>query len=156
MAKKDYKEKGKTFMDEFKTFIMRGNVLDMAVGVIIGGAFTAIVTSLNEDILTPVLGVFGGTDFSNLVITLGSGDAAPVIRYGNFITALINFVIIAFTIFLLIKLINSISDKMSKKEKEVKPTTKKCNYCQSDIAIEAKRCPLCTSILDKSILKDFE
>ena len=72
------------FMQEFKKFILRGNVMDMAVGVIVGGAFTAIVTSLNQDILTPVLAIFGGTDFSNLYVKLGSGDTAPVLMYGNF------------------------------------------------------------------------
>lgn len=80
--------KGKGFIEEFKKFIMRGNVMDMAVGVIVGGAFTSIVTSLNQDILTPVLGIFGGTDFSNLKVTLGSGENAPVLCYGNFITPL--------------------------------------------------------------------
>ena len=70
--------------------------MDMAVGVIVGGAFTAIVTSLNQDILTPVLAIFGGTDFSNLYVKLGSGDTAPVLMYGNFITAVINFLITAF------------------------------------------------------------
>jgi len=87
------------FMQEFKKFILRGNVMDMAVGVIVGGAFTAIVTSLNQDILTPVLAIFGGTDFSNLYVKLGSGDTAPVLMYGNFITAVINFLITAFVIF---------------------------------------------------------
>lgn len=88
--------KRKGLIDEFKKFIMRGNVMDMAVGVIVGGAFTAIVTSLNQDILTPILGIFGGTDFSNLKVTLGSGENAPVLCYGNFITAVINFLITAF------------------------------------------------------------
>ena len=95
--------KGKGFIEEFKKFIMRGNVMDMAVGVIVGGAFTSIVTSLNQDILTPVLGIFGGTDFSNLKVTLGSGENAPVLCYGNFITAVINFLITAFVIFVLVK-----------------------------------------------------
>ena len=76
----------KGFIGEFKEFILRGNVMDMAVGVIVGGAFTAIVTSLNEDILTPILGIFGGTDFSELKVTLGSGENAPTLLYGNFIT----------------------------------------------------------------------
>ena len=76
-------KKGKGFISEFKKFIMRGNVMDMAVGVIVGGAFTAIVTSLNQDILTPILGIFGGTDFSNLVLKMGSGENAPVLMYGT-------------------------------------------------------------------------
>ena len=77
------------FFGEFKKFILRGNVMDMAVGVIVGGAFTSIVTSLNADILTPILGIFGGTDFSYLTVTLGTGENAPVLHYGNFITAVI-------------------------------------------------------------------
>jgi large conductance mechanosensitive channel len=138
--------KGKGFIEEFKKFIMRGNVMDMAVGVIVGGAFTSIVTSLNQDILTPILGIFGGTDFSNLMVKLGSGENAPVLTYGNFITAVINFLITALVIFCLIKLINTISDKFNKKEPEIKaPTTQKCPFCKSEIDIEATRCPHCTS-----------
>ena len=142
--------KGKGFIEEFKKFIMRGNVMDMAVGVIVGGAFTSIVTSLNQDILTPVLGIFGGTDFSNLKVTLGSGENAPVLCYGNFITAVINFLITAFVIFVLIKAINKIGDKLIRKEEEAppEPTTKICPYCRSEIAKEATRCPHCTSNLE--------
>lgn len=142
-------KKGKGFIAEFKKFILRGNVLDMAVGVIVGGAFTAIVTSLNQDILTPLLGLFGGTDFSHLTVTLGEGETAPVLMYGNFITAIINFLITAFVIFLLIKLINGITSKFSQKEEPAAPTTKTCPYCKSSIAIEATRCPHCTSMLEE-------
>lgn len=141
----------KGFIEEFKKFIMRGNVLDMAVGVIVGGAFTAIVTSLNKDILTPLLAILGGTDFSHLTIKLGSSETAPVLMYGNFITAIINFLVTAFAIFCLIKLINTLSDKLSKKEAQAAPaapTTKKCPYCLSEIAIEATRCPHCTSHIE--------
>ena len=142
--------KGKGFIEEFKKFIMRGNVMDMAVGVIVGGAFTSIVTSLNQDILTPILGIFVGTDFSNLKVTLGSGENAPVLCYGNFITAVINFLITAFVIFVLVKAINKIGDKLIKKEEEApaEPTTKMCPYCRSEIAKEATRCPHCTSNLE--------
>lgn len=142
--------KGKGFIEEFKKFIMRGNVMDMAVGVIVGGAFTSIVTSLNQDILTPVLGIFGGTDFSNLKVTLGSGENAPVLCYGNFITAVINFLITAFVIFVLVKAINKIGDKLIRKEEEAppEPTTKICPYCRSEIAKEATHCPHCTSNLE--------
>ena len=142
--------KGKGFIEEFKKFIMRGNVMDMAVGVIVGGAFTSIVTSLNQDILTPVLGIFGGTDFSNLKVTLGSGENAPVLCYGNFITDVINFLITAFVIFVLVKAINKIGDKLIRKEEEAppEPTTKICPYCRSEIAKEATRCPHCTSNLE--------
>ncbi|MCM1092073.1 MAG: large conductance mechanosensitive channel protein MscL [Butyrivibrio sp.] len=141
--------KDKGFISEFKKFIMRGNVMDMAVGVIVGGAFTAIVTSLNQDILTPILGIFGGTDFSSLTLTLGSGENAPVLYYGNFITAVINFLITAFVIFCLVKAINAVNDKFSKKPEPAAPTTKKCPFCKSEIAIDATRCPHCTSVLDE-------
>ena len=139
--------KRKGFMGEFKKFILRGNVMDMAVGVIVGGAFTSIVTSLNQDILTPLLGVFGGTDFSHLVIKLGSGEEAPVLAYGNFITAVINFLISAFVIFCIVKAINGLGERFKKKEAPAAPTTKKCPFCKSDIAIDATRCPHCTSEL---------
>lgn len=151
-------EKSKGFIAEFKKFITRGNVLDMAVGVIVGGAFTSIVTSLNQDVLTPILAVFGGTDFSYLTVTLGKGENAPVLCYGNFITAVLNFLITALVIFCLVKGINAVGDRMKKleekdaeKEKEApaKPATKKCPYCLSEIPAEAVRCPHCTSRLDE-------
>ena len=143
--------KGKGLMEEFKKFIMRGNVMDMAVGVIVGGAFTSIVTSLNKDILTPIIGIFGGTDFSHLSIVLGSGEEAPVLAYGNFITAVLNFLITAFVIFLLVKGINAINERFEKKEEAPAPapTTKTCPYCKTTIAIDATRCPNCTSELEK-------
>lgn len=149
--KRNLEKKGKGFFNEFKKFIMRGNVMDMAVGVIVGGAFTSIVTSLNQDILTPILGIFGGTDFSNLIVTLGAGENAPQLRYGSFITAVINFLITAFVIFCLVKFLNALGDKFIKKEEEEKkaPTTKICPYCKSTIAIEAVRCPHCTSSLEE-------
>jgi len=143
-------KKGKGFLAEFKQFILRGNVLDMAIGVIIGGAFTAIVTSLNQDILTPLLGLIGGTDFSHLMYALGEGEEAPVLMYGNFITAVINFLITAFVIFMLVKVINIINDKLTPKAQEAAPaapTTKTCPYCKSEIAIDATKCPHCTSDL---------
>ncbi|MBR6451640.1 MAG: large conductance mechanosensitive channel protein MscL [Lachnospiraceae bacterium] len=139
-------KKANGFLAEFKKFILRGNVMDMAVGVIVGGAFTAIVTSLNEDILSPILGIFGGTDFSNLTVKLGTGDAAPVLTYGNFITAIINFLMTALVIFLLLKGLNALTAKFKKQEEEA-PTTKVCPFCKSEIAIEATRCPHCTSEL---------
>ena len=146
------KKKSK-FFEEFKKFILRGNVMDMAVGVIVGGAFTAIVTSLNADILTPILGLFGGTDFSYLYVTLGSGENAPVLHYGNFITAIINFLITALVIFILLKVINRITERLSamtgNEEATPAPTTKKCPYCCSEIDIKATRCPHCTSILEE-------
>lgn len=141
------------FFEEFKKFILRGNVMDMAVGVIVGGAFTSIVTSLNADILTPILGIFGGTDFSYLTVTLGTGENAPVLHYGNFITAVINFLITALVIFIILKVINRITEKLSTlagmEEEKPEPATKKCPFCYSKIDIRATRCPHCTSVLDE-------
>lgn len=135
------------FVKEFKEFISRGNVIDLAVGVIIGGAFTGIVTSLNDDIISPLLGMIGGTDFSHLTLTLGSAESAPTLTYGNFITAVINFLITAFVVFCLVKAVNSASSKLIKKqEKEV--TTKTCPYCKSEIALDAVKCPHCTTSLE--------
>ena len=137
----------KKFMDEFKKFISRGNVMDMAVGVIIGGAFTSIVNSLVNDIINPVLGVFGGLNFSEYSIKL-SGDAT--LNYGNFITAIINFLIMALVIFSIVKIMNCMAANMAPKkdEKPAAPTTKKCPFCKSEIAIDATRCPHCTSELE--------
>ena len=134
----------KKFMEEFKKFICRGNVMDMAVGIIIGGAFTAIVNSLVADIINPLLGIFGGMNFDQLVWNINGAEVA----YGKFITAIINFLIMAFVIFLLVRTMNKISDKYGKKEEPAAPTTKKCPYCKSDIALDATRCPHCTSQLD--------
>lgn len=136
-----------SFMKEFKEFISRGNVIDLAVGVIIGGAFTGIVTSLNEDIITPLLGIFGGVDFSNLKIALGTAKTSPVLSYGSFITAVINFLITAFVVFCMVKGINNISKKVIHEKEEV--TTKECPYCKSEIPVEATRCPHCTSELSE-------
>ncbi len=141
------KKEAKGFLNEFNKFILRGNVLDMAVGVIIGSAFTSIVTSLNEDLLTPLLGIFGGVDFSNLYIVLGTGEQAPVLHYGNFITAVINFFIVALVVFCFIRIIHKVLNGKKKEGIGAAPTTKECQYCKSEIAIEATRCPHCTSQL---------
>lgn len=134
----------KAFMKEFKEFISRGNVMDMAVGVIIGGAFTAIVNSLVNDIFMPLLSLItGGIDFSSLVIVLGSGENAATLNYGAFIAAVINFLLIALVIFLLIKTLNKLSRK--KPEAPAAPTTKTCPFCKETISIEATKCPHCTS-----------
>ena len=137
----------KKFFDEFKAFISRGNVMDMAVGVIIGASFKAIVDSLVADIINPLLGLFGGMNFSEYKLKL-LGDAT--LNYGNFITAIINFVIMAFVIFCIVKFMNDISAKFAKKKEEepAAPTTKVCTFCKSEIAIEATRCPHCTSELE--------
>lgn len=133
---------------EFKKFIMRGNVIDLAVGVIIGGAFQAIVNSLVNDIVMPLISLItGGLDFSTWVVTFGEGENAATLNYGNFIGAVINFLIMAVVIFLLVRTINKVSEKMTKKNEEAPaaPTTKVCPYCKSDIAVDATKCPNCTS-----------
>ncbi|MBP3882776.1 MAG: large conductance mechanosensitive channel protein MscL [Lachnospiraceae bacterium] len=135
----------KAFMKEFKEFISRGNVMDMAVGIIIGGAFTAIVNSLVADIINPLLGCFVSMDFSAWTIPL-VGEAA--LGIGNFINAVISFLIMAFILFSIIKAMNKAAS-LGKKPEEAPaaPTTKICPYCKSEIAIEATRCPHCTSQL---------
>lgn len=132
----------KNFVKEFKEFITKGNVLDLAIGVIIGGAFTAIVTSLVNDIITPLLGIItGGIDFSDLKIQLGEES---YLMYGSFISAVINFLIIAFIIFLFIKAIN----KFKKKKEEAPAAPKRiCPFCKCEVADDATRCPHCTSEL---------
>ena len=134
----------KSFMKEFKEFISRGNVMDMAVGIIIGGAFTAIVTSLVEDIITPIIGMIGGFDFSSFVVTVNNSNIA----IGKFVNAVINFLLIAFVLFSVIKALNKAASIVKKPAEEEAPTTKMCPYCKSEIAIEATRCPHCTSQLD--------
>lgn len=131
----------KKFFNEFKVFIMRGNVLDLAVGVIIGAAFQAIVTSLTDDIISPLLGLFGGMNFDQYAFTIGDVS----IGYGKFITAIINFLIMAFVIFLIVKLVNKAMTIGKKPEAEESPKTKKCPYCFSEIDIKATKCPHCTS-----------
>ena len=152
--------KAKGFAAEFKKFIMRGNVIDLAVGVIVGGAFQTIVKSLVDDVVMPVISLATkGLDFTNWFIALDGGEyatleaaqeaGAAVLSYGNFISAILNFLIMAFVVFLLVKGINAVADKTKKKEEEAPaaPTTKECPYCKSEIALEATRCPNCTSQL---------
>ena len=143
----------KKFFNEFKAFIIRGNVMDMAIGVIIGASFKAIVDSLVADIINPVLGVFGGKDFSQYTLVL---NEKATLNYGNFISSIINFLIMAFIIFCIVKLMNSMNElsaklKKKKEEEEVPaaPTTKVCTFCKSEIAIDATRCPHCTSELSE-------
>ena len=141
-------------LDEFRKFVMRGNVLDLAVAVIIGVAFGAIVVSFVNDILMPPIGLLlGGVDFSNLFISLDGQSypslaaaqeaGAPTINYGVFINSVINFLIIAFAIFLIVRL----ASRMQKEEAPGEPTTKECPHCISTIPINATRCPNCTSQL---------
>lgn len=127
---------------EFKAFIMRGNVMDLAVAVIIGGAFGKIISSLVADIIMPLIGlILGGLDFTALAITVGNAK----VTYGNFISAVIDFLIIALVIFLMIKAL----DKLMKKPAPViaEPVTKECPHCFTTIPIKATRCPNCTSEL---------
>lgn len=137
----------KAFIKEFKEFISRGNVMDMAVGVIIGGAFTAIVTSLVNDIMMPLLSLItSGFDFTDLCIVLGEGEGAATLNYGAFIAAIIHFLLIAIVIFLLIKMMNKVSRK--KAPEPAPAVTKVCPFCREEISIEASRCPHCTSQLE--------
>jgi len=134
----------KKFFQEFKDFALRGNVMDLAVGVIIGGAFQAIVNSLVKDIISPLIGLFAKTDFNDLVITILGVN----IKYGAFITNVINFIIMAFIIFMLIKALNKLSEIGKKKEDIIEEaTTKQCPYCLSEIPINATKCAHCTSEL---------
>lgn len=142
-------------MDEFKQFVMRGNVIDMAVGVIIGGAFGKIVASMVSDIIMPPIGLLlGKVDFSSLYLNM-SGKVftslaeaqkagAPTLNYGLFLNNVINFLIVAFVIFLMIKQINKLQ-KPAKPGSPAAPTTKECPFCCSTVAIKAVRCPNCTS-----------
>lgn len=156
-------------LKEFKEFAMKGNVMDLAVGVVIGAAFQKIVTSLVEDIIMPCISILiGKIDFSDMVLTVGSAS----IKYGNFITTIVNFLIISFSIFLVVKYINKLNHpeklkelndkfvhsidkqgrlKKHKKEEKpvapVEPETKVCPYCLTEIKYKATRCPHCTSEL---------
>ncbi|GAA0727358.1 large conductance mechanosensitive channel protein MscL [Clostridium malenominatum] len=143
-------------LKDFKKFAMKGNVIDLAVGVVIGGAFGKIVSSLVSDIIMPVVGLaLGKIDFSNLYINLTGGEykslaeakaaGAATINYGIFLNNVIDFLIIAFSIFIVIRQFNRFNKK---EEVPAAPTTKKCPYCCTDIAIEASRCPHCTSVLE--------
>lgn len=164
-------------LKEFKEFAMKGNIMDLAIGVVIGGAFQSIVNSLVQDIIMPAISILTGkVDFSDMVLTIGNSN----IKYGNFITTIVNFLIIAFSIFLVVRYINKLNKikelgdmaaekldktgnikkhRKSKKKKEeekteetkeeVKPETKVCPYCYSEIKYEATRCPHCTSVLEE-------
>lgn len=138
----------KKYFKEFKDFAMRGNVLDMAVGVVVGTAFKAIVDSLVKDIISPLVGLPFKDEFSNLAITVGRVS----IHYGAFISAVVNFLIVALVLFVVIKTANttaSLRKKFGQEAPTAEPTTKICPYCRSVIPIEATRCPHCTSALEK-------
>lgn len=136
----------KKFFSEFKTFVMRGNVLDLAVAVIIGGAFQTIVSSLCDDIITPVIQLIiskciGVDSIEEMTKVLNVGT----VQFGNFISAIINFIIMAIIIFILVKMVNKLMNIKKKDEPEEEPTTKECPFCKSEINIEATKCPHCTS-----------
>ncbi len=157
----------KSFLNEFKKFAMRGNVIDMAVGIIIGAAFGKIVDSLVKDIIMPPIGLLiGSMDFSNLFFVLkdvpnhsgayaslaqAAEAGATTLNVGNFLNAVISFTIVAFAVFILIKGINKVEGTISKKEADAAaaaaPKTKKCPYCCEEIPLQATRCPHCTSEL---------
>ncbi len=131
---------------EFKTFALRGNLIDMAVGIIIGGAFGKIVTSLVNDVLMPPIGMLlGGMNFSDLAFRLGAGDRAAALKYGAFMQSVVDFIIVSIAVFLLIKVVNRATELMNMKSA---PTTKECPRCCSKIAIKATRCPQCTSEIE--------
>lgn len=149
-----------SFVDEFKSFVMRGNVVDLAVGVIIGAAFGKIVSSLVTDILMPPIGVLlGGVDFSNLFITLSDGSydslaeaqaaGAATINYGLFINNIIDFLIVAFVIFVIIRQINRLQNQKQAPADEV-PNVQQCPYCLETVPAAATRCKHCTSELTPS------
>lgn len=156
---KEVAGKGKGLAGEFREFIMRGNVLDMAVGVIIGGAFQKIISSLVDDIIMPVISLLtGGIDFNNMFVSLDGSEyatleaakeaGAATLNYGTFITVVINFILMALVIFFIVKFMNKFSNKLAKEKAEAPATTKICPRCKSEINIEATRCPHCTSELD--------
>ena len=136
----------KKFLQEFKEFAMRGNVIDMAVGVVIGAAFKAIVDSFVNDLLSPIIGLLTGQNFSDLSIKLFNDKVT--ICYGSFITAVINFILVAFFLFLFVKGINTLRDRVNPPKPQA-PKTKVCPYCKSEIPVDATRCPHCTSELPK-------
>jgi large conductance mechanosensitive channel len=144
---------------EFKEFIKRGNVLDMAVGIIIGAAFGTVVKSLVDDIIMPPIGLaLGGVDFTNLFVTLGSGQyaslaeaqdaGAATINYGLFINNVITFLIVAFAVFVLVRAVQRMQAMKEEEPAPEAPTTKKCPECLSEIPIEARRCAYCTTLLE--------
>lgn len=148
----------KGFIGEFKEFITKGNVMDMAVGVIIGGAFQKIITSLVDDIIMPIISVItGGIDFTNWFVALDGGKyatlaqaqemGAATLNYGTFITVVINFLLMAIVVFFLVRSMNRLRDKLSKKEEEAPKPVKICPYCKSEINKDATKCPHCTSAL---------
>lgn len=136
----------KKFFEEFKQFAIKGNMFDMAVGIIIGSAFTAVVNSLTDNLINPLLKFITGASTYTTQELLGF--------FSSFISAFLNFIIMAFVLFCLLKFINRIMTIGKKKDEDNTPITKKCPYCMSDIDINATRCPHCTSILENEIINE--
>ncbi|MDD6327705.1 MAG: large conductance mechanosensitive channel protein MscL [Eubacteriales bacterium] len=132
----------KKFFKEFKEFALKGNVIDLAVGVIIGAAFQSIVTAFTECFINPLINSIGGAEVGGRIQI---GSTGQYIEYGAFITAVINFLIMAFAIFMIVKTINSLSKIGKKKEEPTAPLTRKCPYCYGEIDIKATKCMHCTS-----------
>ncbi|RKJ43269.1 large conductance mechanosensitive channel protein MscL [bacterium 1XD8-76] len=134
----------KKFLEEFKAFALKGNVMNMAVGVIIGAAFGDLVTSFTTNIIQPIIACIGSAEVHGRIDLFGTGN---YIDYGAFLSSVIYFLIMALVIFMLVKTMNRVMDIGKKKEEAPAPTTKKCPYCRSEIALDAVRCPHCTSEL---------
>ena len=134
----------KKFIEEFKTFALKGNVMDMAIGVIIGGAFASIVSALTDNIINPIIGCFSTGGLEGWTIKVWKAQ----LGVGAFIMAVINFLILAFVLFLMLKAMNKAMNLRKKPEAPAEPTTKTCPFCQSEISIKATKCPHCTSVLD--------
>jgi len=133
----------KKFFKEFKDFALKGNVLNLAVGVIIGAAFQGVVSSLTENILSPIIGLLTRQNFDSLTLEI----LGITLKYGAFITSVINFIIMAFVVFMIVRVMNKLLTIGNDKQK-APLTTKKCDYCFSEINIKATRCPACTSLLE--------
>lgn len=160
---------------EFKEFISKGNVMDLAIGVIIGGAFSDIVSALTSSFIQPLLNLIGGTEVQG---TIPLGDSGQALNYGAFLTAVINFLIVAFVLFIMVKAVNTANKKSKERleklaakvplkgrkgkkaeeanEEEKEPETKLCRYCMTEISYKATRCPHCTSILEEESKKAIE
>lgn len=157
-----------SILNDFKQFAMRGNIVDMAVGFTVGAAFTTIAKSLVDDLIMPLVGLaIGKVDFTNLYVVLKDGTKIPppyttlaeaktagavTLNIGNFLNNVITFLLIAFAMFLLLRLISNVEKHFGEKKAEEAPTTKECPYCSSTIPLKATRCPQCTSQLEASAL----